>query len=113
MGDAMYDLSIGTYAADRIKLPEGRIMSWEPPSGRGRVLNQLQGLAGSGVAALGRFAAAARSLLRSRTETRRVLSEDVYRVPDAWLDDVVRVRLEDLDEDASGESPRTPPEKGV
>jgi hypothetical protein len=77
-------------------------MPWESPKDtpedRGRMLQHLQGLATGGRAALGRVAAAARQLLRSRAETRRLLAEEVYRVPDVWLDEVVRVRLQELDE---------------
>lgn len=37
-----------------------------------------------------------RQVARNETETRRFLAEEVYGVPDDLLDDLVRVRLEDL-----------------
>jgi 8-oxo-dGTP pyrophosphatase MutT (NUDIX family) len=37
-----------------------------------------------------------RQVANNETETRRFLSEQVYGVPDALLDDLLRVRLEDL-----------------
>ncbi len=43
-----------------------------------------------------RLASALREVARSETETRRFLAEEVYGVPDALLDDMVRVRLADL-----------------
>lgn len=39
---------------------------------------------------------ALRQVARNETETRRFLAEEVYGVPDALLDDMVRVRLADL-----------------
>jgi hypothetical protein len=77
------------------------------------VLARLQTLATNGRGALLRLAAAARALVRNRTETRRVLSEEVYRVPEPLLDDVVRVRLEDLEdvEEQSGDG--DPPRRGA
>jgi hypothetical protein len=45
------------------------------------------------------------NLARSETETRRFLAEEVYRVPDELLDDMVRVRLQDLEE-GRGDAPR-------
>ena len=39
-----------------------------------------------------------REVAENETETRRFLSEEVYGVPDDLLDDMVRVRLEDLDD---------------
>jgi hypothetical protein len=35
-------------------------------------------------------------VLQNELETRRFLAEEVYGVPDAWLDEVLRVRLADL-----------------
>jgi len=37
-----------------------------------------------------------RRVLRNETETRRFLAREVYRVPEDWLDEVIRVRLTDL-----------------
>ena len=37
-----------------------------------------------------------REVARNETETRRFLAEEVYDVPDDLLDDLVRVRQEDL-----------------
>ena len=33
---------------------------------------------------------------RTELETRRILAEEVYGVPETWLDEVLRVRLADL-----------------
>jgi hypothetical protein len=35
--------------------------------------------------------------IHNGVETRRFLAEEVYRVPDAFLDDVIRIRMADLD----------------
>jgi hypothetical protein len=35
--------------------------------------------------------------IQNEVETRRFLAEEVYRVPDAFLDDVIRIRMADLD----------------
>jgi len=43
-----------------------------------------------------RLASALREVARNETETRRFLADEVYGVPDALLDDMVRVRLADL-----------------
>jgi hypothetical protein len=43
-----------------------------------------------------RLGRALREVARNETETRRFLGEEVYGVPDALLDDMVRVRLADL-----------------
>jgi hypothetical protein len=34
--------------------------------------------------------------VQNEVETRRLLAEEVYRVPDVLLDDVIRVRMADL-----------------
>lgn len=68
--------------------------SWEQHR---RMLEGLQRVAGSGSLVISRFAADVRALIQNGIETRRILSEDVYRIPEAWLDEVVRVRLADLE----------------
>lgn len=40
-----------------------------------------------------------RQVAHNESETRRFLSEEVYGVPDALLDDLLRLRLADLPED--------------
>jgi 8-oxo-dGTP pyrophosphatase MutT (NUDIX family) len=40
-----------------------------------------------------------RQLLDNETETRRFLAEEVYGVPDEVLDDLLRIRLNDLAEE--------------
>jgi hypothetical protein len=45
---------------------------------------------------LERLAQLLRTLEDNEVETRRFLADEVYDVPDALLDDLVRVRLEDL-----------------
>ena len=45
-----------------------------------------------------RLAALLRRLEMNEGETRRFLAEEVYGVPDELLDDLLRVRLEDLEE---------------
>jgi hypothetical protein len=45
---------------------------------------------------LEQLSGALRQVARNETETRRFLAEEVYGVPDALLDDMVRVRLADL-----------------
>jgi hypothetical protein len=43
-----------------------------------------------------RLADVLRQVARNEEETRRFLAEEVYGVPDALLDDLLRVHLEDL-----------------
>jgi len=43
-----------------------------------------------------------RQLLDNETETRRFLAEEVYGVPDEVLDDLLRIRLNDLAEEEEG-----------
>lgn len=52
---------------------------------------------------LERLGALLRQLARNETETRRFLSEQVYGVPDEILDDLLRLRLGDLDDPQSHE----------
>lgn len=47
---------------------------------------------------LERLARALREVARNEEETRRFLAERVYGVPDELLDDMVRLRLEELEE---------------
>ena len=44
-----------------------------------------------------RLAQMLRQVASNETETRRFLAEQVYGVPDAILDDMVRIRMADLD----------------
>jgi hypothetical protein len=46
-----------------------------------------------------RLAAALRALARAEGETRRMLARDVYGIPEELLDDVLRIRLSDLEVD--------------
>lgn len=45
---------------------------------------------------LERLGSLLRQVARNETETRRFLADEVYGVPDDILDDLLRVRLEDL-----------------
>ena len=49
---------------------------------------------------LDRLGALLRQLLRNEVEPRRFLAEKVYGVPDEVLDDLLRIRLKELDEGA-------------
>ena len=49
---------------------------------------------------LERLAALLRQLQTNEAETRRFLA-DIYRVPDDSLDDYLRIRMRDLDDEAS------------
>lgn len=62
-----------------------------------RVLAELSRAAAGGEASLARLAADVRALLQAEIATREVLIE-VYGVPEEWLDDVLRVRLDRGDE---------------
>jgi hypothetical protein len=49
---------------------------------------------------LERLGAMLRQVARNEAETRRFLAERVYGVPDELLDDLLRVRLGELEDDA-------------
>lgn len=77
-------------------------MQWQPEDTseeRTRALEQLHGLAGAGRATLARLATDVRLVLANTAETRRLLAEEVYRVPGSWLDEVLRVRLATISPD--------------
>jgi hypothetical protein len=44
-----------------------------------------------------RFGQDAQAVLANEIETRLLLARQVYRVPDEWLDEVLRVRMADLE----------------
>jgi hypothetical protein len=75
---------------------------WQEPAGEEhqaayrRIVERLRGLAADNQAALERFRDDLRLVLRNEEATRRLLAEEVYRVPDEWLDELLRVRLEEL-----------------
>lgn len=46
-----------------------------------------------------------RQVTRNETETRRFLADEVYGVPDPLLDDLLRVRMQDLAAEQPGEEP--------
>jgi hypothetical protein len=46
-----------------------------------------------------RLAALLRAVARNEAETRELLSREVYGVPDALLDDLLRLRLADLEDE--------------
>ena len=52
---------------------------------------------------LERLAQLLRQLARNEAETRRFLSEQVYGVPDELLDDLLRVRLADVNDKGHSE----------
>lgn len=83
--------------------------SWEQHR---RMLEGLQQVAGSGSMIISRFAADVRQLIENGVETRRLLAEQVYRIPDAWLDEVVRVRIADLEADEDDEEGGPRPDTG-
>lgn len=85
-------------------------MEWRKPDDdweqHRRMLEGLQQVAGGGSRIISRFAADVRALIENGVQTRRILSEQVYRIPDSWLDEVVRVRMRDLQsDDASTDDP--------
>lgn len=51
---------------------------------------------------LDRLGAMLREVAHNEAETRRFLAERVYGVPDGLLDDLLRVRMAELDEGAPG-----------
>jgi hypothetical protein len=64
-----------------------------------RMLSSLDAVSSGGSATLERLAADVKSLLANEVETRRLLAEQVYGVPDEWLDELLRVRLDDASPD--------------
>lgn len=81
--------------------------SWEQHR---RMLEGLQQVAGGGSRIISRFAADVRALIENGVQTRRILSEQVYRIPDSWLDEVVRVRMADLHSSDPEPDPADAPE---
>lgn len=49
---------------------------------------------------LERLRSALENITRNEAETRRFLAEEVYHVPDELLDDLVRVKLAELDKES-------------
>lgn len=91
-------------------------MEWRKPDDgweqHRRMLEGLQQVAGGGSRIISRFAADVRALIQNGVQTRRILSEQVYRIPDSWLDEVVRVRMRDLQSDDRGPNDPTPQAPG-
>lgn len=58
-----------------------------------RIVEHLRGLAAGGRADLERLRGDLEVVLHNEEATRRLLAEDVYRVPEEWLDDLIRARL--------------------
>jgi hypothetical protein len=63
-----------------------------------RIVEHLRGLAAGGQANLERLKGDLEIVMRNEEATRRLLAEEVYGVPDGWLDELLRVRLDDLGE---------------
>jgi 8-oxo-dGTP pyrophosphatase MutT (NUDIX family) len=77
----------------------------EEQAARREAYERLAGAArrvGMSLETLGRLL---RALLQSEVETRRFLAEEVYGVPDHALDDLLRIRLAELDEPPPDEAP--------
>ena len=64
--------------------------SWQPSG------SVAGGASGAGVW-LNRLGADLRVVLENEVQTRRLLAREVHRVPEEWLDDVMRVRMSDLE----------------
>lgn len=62
-----------------------------------RILERLQELVEGNRSVLERLSEDLRTVLRNEEATRRLLSEEVYGVPDGRLDELLRARLEELD----------------
>ena len=81
---------------------------WEPgetpeeQAARREAYERLAGAARRVGMSMERLGELLRGLLHNETETRRFLAEEVYGVPDHSLDDLLRIRLGELDE---GEHP--------
>jgi len=77
----------------------------EERQARREAYERIAGAAARLALPLERLDAALHQLYRNEAETRRFLA-DLYRVPDDSLDDFLRLRLKDLEED--GDAPGTP-----
>lgn len=71
----------------------------DDPERRQEALERLAAAARRLGVSADRLAALLRGLESNETSTRTFLAEEVYGVPDELLDDVVRVRLAELDRD--------------
>jgi hypothetical protein len=71
----------------------------EDPREREEEFARLASLARQAGLPIERMAAALRALERAESETRRVLARDVYGIPEELLDDVLRLRLRELEGD--------------
>jgi len=69
------------------------------PQGREREMGRLAAVARQAGMPIERLAAALRALAEAESETRRMLARDVYGIPEELLDDVLRLRLSDLEVD--------------
>lgn len=59
-----------------------------------RIVEHLRGLAAGSRANLERLKGDLEIVLRNEEATRRLLAEEVYGVPEGWLDELLRVRRE-------------------
>lgn len=62
-----------------------------------RIVEHLRGLREGSRLNLERLRGDLDVVLRNEEATRRLLAEEVYAVPEGWLDELVRVRLKDLE----------------
>jgi hypothetical protein len=69
------------------------------PQEREREFVRLAAVAREAGMPIERLAAALRALAEAESETRRMLARDVYGIPEELLDDVLRIRLSDLEAD--------------
>jgi hypothetical protein len=67
------------------------------PEERAEEMSRLASVARQAGLPIERMAALLRALEQAETDTRRVLARDVYGVPDELLDDVLRLRLRELE----------------
>lgn len=63
-----------------------------------RIMEHLRGLESGSRANLERLRGDLEIVRRNEEATRRLLAEEVYGVPDGWLDELLRVRLDDLED---------------
>ncbi len=62
-----------------------------------RIVEHLRDLATGSRANLERLKGDLEVVLRNEEVTRRLLAEQVYGVPEGWIDEVLRTRLEELE----------------
>lgn len=71
----------------------------DDPREREQAFARLSEMARQAGLPIERLAAALRALERAESDTRRMLAREVYGIPEELLDDVLRVRLSELEAD--------------